>query len=35
MIHHVLSDGSDVLDKIGKGLGRVESTHLECLLSCT
>src|SRR5215207_9261993 len=35
MIHQVLSDGSDVLDKVGKSLGRVESTHLECLLSCT
>src|SRR5215210_1195683 len=32
MIHHVLSDGSDVLDKVGKGLGRVESPHLGCLL---
>src|SRR5215211_9448083 len=33
VVHHVLSDGSEVLNKIGKGLGRVESTHLECLLS--
>src|SRR5215217_1057250 len=35
VMHHVLSDGSDVLDEVGKGLGRVESTHLERLLSCT
>jgi hypothetical protein len=33
--HHLLSDGSEVLNHVGKGLGRVESTHLECLLSCT
>src|SRR5215211_3801202 len=33
--HHVLSNGSEVLNNVGKGLGRVESTHLECLLSCT
>src|SRR5215212_485562 len=31
--HHVLSDRSDVLDKVGKGLGRIESTHPKCLLS--
>src|SRR5215208_5667358 len=30
--HHVLSDGSDVLDKVGNGLGRIESAHLKCLL---
>src|SRR5829696_1102342 len=35
VIHHVLSNGSDVLNMVGKGLGRVESTHLECLLSNT
>src|SRR5215217_4739849 len=33
--HHVLGDGGDVLDEVGEGLGRVERTHLECLLSCT
>jgi hypothetical protein len=31
--HHVLSDGSDVLDKVGNGLGRVEGPHLKYLLS--
>src|SRR5215218_8324156 len=31
--HHVLSDGSDVLDKVGKGLGRVKGSHPKRLLS--
>src|SRR3954454_15663718 len=31
--HHVLSDGSDVLNKVGKGLGRVEGSHPKRLLS--
>jgi hypothetical protein len=31
--HHVLSDGSDVLNRVGKGLGRVEGSHPKRLLS--
>jgi hypothetical protein len=31
--HHVLSDGSEVLNNIGNGLGRVEGPHIKCLLS--
>src|SRR5215218_5745994 len=31
--HHLLSDGSEVLNNVGNGLGRIESPHLKCLLS--
>jgi len=31
--HHILSDGSEVLDYVGKGLGRAEGPHLKRLLS--
>jgi hypothetical protein len=33
VIHHVLSNRSEVLDKVGNGLRRIESPHLGCLLS--
>jgi hypothetical protein len=35
VIHHLLSNGSEIPNDVGNGLGRVESTHLERLLSCT
>src|SRR5215207_8637945 len=31
--HHVLSNGSEVLNNVGNGLRRIESPHLGCLLS--
>jgi hypothetical protein len=31
--HYVLSNGSDVLDKVGNSLGRVEGPHIKGLLS--
>src|SRR4051794_40717895 len=31
--HHVLGDGSDVLDDVGEGLGRVKGSHPKRLLS--
>src|SRR5215208_4720976 len=31
--HHVLSDGSEVLDNVGNGARRIESPHLKCLLT--
>jgi hypothetical protein len=31
--HHLLSNRSELLDNVGNGLGRIESPHLECLLS--
>jgi hypothetical protein len=33
VIHHVLGDRSDVLDMVGKGLGRVKGSHTKRLLS--
>src|SRR5215212_7528974 len=35
VIHHIPGNGGEILDDVGKGLGRVEGSHLECLLSCT
>src|SRR5829696_2960602 len=31
--HHVLSDGSEVLNNVGNGARRIESPHLKCLLT--